>query len=203
MTVATSQELSAEKGAELIHRETGRSCSRQNLEKLCRKGALKESPCVLSAYPLRVDADLLVAEYQAKVAPYQIEAQQPAAKVKTAASVAPAHRPVSAPSEDPGGDHPGEVPNYNEERAWHEREKRLIAELDRRQKAGELVYKADVEQAQMAIALTLKNQLEALPKQIKQQLPHLSISDEEMIERLVAKVLTAVADWRIDQEEEE
>ena len=96
-----------------------------------------------------------------------------------------------------------ETPNYNEERAWHEREKRLIAELERRQKAGELVYKADVEQAQMAIALTLKNQLEALPKQIKQQLPHLSISDEEMIERLVAKVLTAVADWRMDQEEEE
>ena len=98
---------------------------------------------------------------------------------------------------------PTETPDYNEERAWHEREKRLIAELDRRQKAGELVYKADVEQAQMAIALTLKNQLEALPKQIKQQLPHLSISDEEMIERLVAKVLTAVADWRMDQEEEE
>ena len=68
----------------MIHRETGRSCSRQNLEKLCRKGALKESPCVLSAYPLRVDAGLLVAEYLAKVAPYQAEAQQPAAKVKTA-----------------------------------------------------------------------------------------------------------------------
>jgi hypothetical protein len=106
--------------------------------------------------------------------------------------------PTAAPPPDPG-----EVPNYNEERAWHEREKRLIAELQRRREAGELVYKADVEQSQMAIALTLKNQLEALPKQIKQQLPHLSISDEEMIERLVAKVLTAVADWRMDQEEEE
>jgi hypothetical protein len=202
MTVATSQELSAEKGAELIHRETGRSCSRQNLEKLCRKGALKESPCVLSAYPLRVDADLLVAEYLAKVAPYQIEAQQPAAKVKTAT---PSSAPLtlSHPPNDPDAGDPGEVPNYNEERAWHEREKRLIAELERRRKAGELVYKADVEQAQMAVALTLKNQLEALPKQIKQQLPHLSISDEEMIERLVAKVLTAVADWRMSQEEEE
>ena len=203
MTVATSQGLSAEKGAELIHRETGRSCSRQNLEKLCRKGALKESPCVLNAYPLRVDAGLLVAEYLGKVAPYQIEAQQPAAKVKAVASAPPSRRAVSVPSADSGGDNPDDVPNYNEERAWHEREKRLIAELERRQKAGELVYKADVEQAQMAIALTLKNQLEALPKQIKQQLPHLSISDEEMIERLVAKVLTAVADWRMDQEEEE
>ena len=203
MTVATSQSLSAEKGAELIHRETGRSCSRQNLEKLCRKGALKESPCVLSAYPLRVDAALLVAEYLAKVSPYQAEAQQPAAKVKAAASAPPPRRAVSAPSADPSGDGSDDVPNYNEERAWHEREKRLLAELVRRREAGELVYKADVEQAQMAIALTLKNQLEALPKQIKQQLPHLSISDEEMIERLVAKVLTAVADWRMDQEEEE
>jgi len=197
MTVATSQGLSAEKGAELIHRETGRSCSRQNLEKLCRKGALKESPCVLSAYPLRVDGGLLVAEYLAKVAPYQIEAQQPAAKTKASASGASTRRPITPPPD------PTETPDYNKERAWHEREKRLIAELERRQKAGELVYKADVEQAQMAIALTLKNQLEALPKQIKQQLPHLSISDEEMIERLVAKVLTAVADWRMDQEEEE
>jgi hypothetical protein len=202
MTVATSQELSAEKGAELIHRETGRSCSRQNLEKLCRKGALKESPCVLSAYPLRVDAGLLVPEYLAKVAPYQAEAQQPAAKVKTT-TPSSAPRTVSHPPNDPDSGDPGEVPNYNEERARHEKERRLIAELDRRQKAGELVYKADVEQAQMAVALTLKNQLEALSKQIKQQLPHLSISDEEMIERLVAKVLTAVADWRMSQEEEE
>ena len=103
-----------------------------------------------------------------------------------------------------------EIPDFNEERARNEREKRLherqkrqITELDRRQKEGQLVYKADVEQAQMAVALTLKNQLEALPKQIKQQLPHLSIGDEEMIERLVAKVLTAVADWRMSEEEEE
>lgn len=100
-------------------------------------------------------------------------------------------------SRSPSHTSPTETPDYNEERAWHEREKRLIAELERRQKSGELVYKADVEQAQMAVALTLKNQLEALPKQIKQQLPHLSIGDEEMIERLVAKVLTAVADWRM------
>jgi hypothetical protein len=158
---------------------------------------------VLSAYPLRVDGGLLVAEYLDKVAPYQIEAQQPAAKTKASASGASTRQPITPPSADPDADDPGEVPNYNEERARHEKERRLIAELDRRQKAGELVYKADVEQAQMAIALTLKNQLEALPKQIKQQLPHLSIGDEEMIERLVAKVLTAVADWRMDQEEEE
>ena len=202
MDAEQGQILNAGEGAQLIEAQTGRSCSRQNLQKLCDRGALKGSPCVLQAKPLRVDAGLLVAEYLAKVAPYQIEAQQPAAKVKTA-TPSSAPRTLSHPPNDPDAGDPGEVPNYNEERARHEKERRLIAELDRRQKAGDLVYKADVEQAQMAIALTLKNQLEALPKQIKQQLPHLSIGDEEMIERLVAKVLTAVADWRMDQEEEE
>jgi hypothetical protein len=202
MDAEQGQILNAGEGAQLIEAQTGRSCSRQNLQKLCDRGALKGSPCVLQAKPLRVDAELLVAEYLAKVAPYQIEAQQPAAKVKTA-TPSSAPRTLSHPPNDPDAGDPGEVPNYNEERARHEKERRLIAELDRRQKAGELVYKADVEQAQMAVALTLKNQLEALPKQIKQQLPHLSISDEEMIERLVAKVLTAVADWRMSQEEEE
>jgi hypothetical protein len=196
MTVAASQGLSAGKGAELIHAKTGRSCSRQNLEKLCDRGALKGSPCVLQSKPLRVDASLLVGEYLSKVAPYQSEAQQPTAK----ATAPTRKRPTTTATEPP---EPTETPDYNEERAWHEREKRLIAELERRQKAKELVYKSDVEQAQMAVALTLKNQLEALPKQVKQQLPHLSISDEEMIERLVAKVLTAVADWRMDQEEDE
>lgn len=197
MTVATRQGLSAAKGAALIHAKTGRRCTRQNLEKLCERGALHGSPCILQAKPLRVDADLLVSEYRARVGQGQSEAQQPTAKREQPI----ASPPPSRPSGPPADTDPTEVPNFNDERAWHEREKRLIAELDRRKKTGELVYRADVEQAQMAVALTLKNQLEALPKQIKQQLPHLTIVDEEMIERLVAKVLTAVADWRIDQEE--
>ena len=192
MDAEQGQILNAGEGAQLIEVQTGRNCSRQNLQKLCDRGALKGSPCVLQERPLRVDAGLLVGEYLSKVAPYQSEAQQPTAKAATTRK-----RPTTTATE------PTETPDYNEERAWHEREKRLIAELERRQKASELVYKADVEQAQMAVALTLKNQLEALPKQIKQQLPHLTIGDEEMIERLVAKVLTAVADWRMSQEEEE
>jgi hypothetical protein len=126
--------------------------------------------------------------------------KQPATSAEAPPTAPTRKRPTTTATEPP---EPTETPDYNEERAWHEREKRLIAELDRRQKARELVYKSDVEQAQMAVALTLKNQLEALPKQVKQQLPHLSISDEEMIERLVAKVLTAVADWRMDQEDDE
>jgi hypothetical protein len=52
MTVAASQEITAGKGAELIRTTTGRSCTRQNLEKLCKQGKLPRS-CVSQA-PVRV-----------------------------------------------------------------------------------------------------------------------------------------------------
>ena len=58
MTVAAIQEITAGKGAELIREQTGRSCTRQNLEKLCKQGRLQRS-CV-SHSPVRVLADLLV-----------------------------------------------------------------------------------------------------------------------------------------------
>jgi hypothetical protein len=175
---------------------------------LYRKIKNQEIPCVMVGRQRMVESEGLREQWEAarRRATNSNKATRPASKDELAPArpkpPTPRKSPTFSPSTEPPPD-PGEVPNYNEERAWHEREKRLIAELQRRREAGELVYKADVEQAQMAIALTLKNQLEALPKQIKQQLPHLSISDEEMIERLVAKVLTAVADWRMDQEEEE
>ena len=80
MAVAQDQILTAGKGAKLITAQTGRPCSRQNLETLCASGALLGSPCILQAKPLRVDADLLVSEYLARVGKNQSEAQQPAAK---------------------------------------------------------------------------------------------------------------------------
>lgn len=174
---------------------------------LYRKIKNQEIPCVMTGKQRMVESEGLREQWESarRRATNSNKATRPTSKDEPAPARPKPSTPrkrTPPPSAEPPPD-PGEVPNYNEERAWHEREKRLIAELQRRREANELVYKADVEQAQMAIALTLKNQLEALPKQIKQQLPHLSISDEEMIERLVAKVLTAVADWRMDQEEEE
>jgi len=174
---------------------------------LYRKINNQDLPCVMVGKQRMVESDGLRERWEAvrRRATNSNKAPAPSARVNTIPppqDSTPTTRKRTPPSATPPPD-PSETPDYNEERAWHEREKRLIAELDRRQKAGELVYKADVEQAQMAVALTLKNQLEALPKQIKQQLPHLSIGDEELIERLVAKVLTAVADWRVSPEEEE
>ena len=174
---------------------------------LYRKIKNKEIPCVMVGKQRMVESEGLREQWEAarRCATNSNKATRPASKDEPApARPKPtiARKASPLPSTEPPLN-PTETSDYNKERAWHERVKRMIAEIELQQKAGELVYKADVEQAQMAVALTLKNQLEALPKQIKQQLPHLLISDEEMIERLVAKALTAVADWRMDQEEEE
>ena len=75
--------VNSTKGAELIEAQTGRRCTRQNLEKLCLRGALQGSPCVLQSKPLRLDADLLPAEYLARVGQNQSEAQQPTTKPGT------------------------------------------------------------------------------------------------------------------------
>jgi hypothetical protein len=107
-------------------------------------------------------------------------------------------RPASASS---GGKAVGPVPDFNEERAWHEREKRLLAQLQREEKASQLVYLEDYGQAQKAVALYLSGQIEALPRQIRLQLPHLTLHDEEVIEDLVRRLLNRVADWRLDDGE--
>ena len=74
--------INATKGSELIEAQTGRRCSRQNLDKICRIGALKGSPCILRKKPLRLDPDLLVSEYLANVRQYQIGSEQPRARVR-------------------------------------------------------------------------------------------------------------------------
>jgi hypothetical protein len=185
MTVATSQGLSAGKGADLIRAKTGRACSRQNLEKLCDKGALQGSSCILQAKPLRLDPDLLVSEYLARVGQGQSEAQQPTAKREQ-----PAPRRQSAePPPPPAGD----VPNFNDERALHEREKRLIAEMDRKVKAGQLAYIEDMEMAYNAVLLQLTTKAGSLHKQIKAAIPHLTHRELEKIERMVSDIFESVA----------
>ena len=185
MTVATSQGLSASKGADLIRAKTGRACSRQNLEKLCDKGALQGSSCILQAKPLRVDADLLVSEYLARVGQGQSEAQQPTAKREQQAPRRQSAEPPPPPA--------GEVPNFNDERALHEREKRLIAEMDRKVKAGQLAYIEDMEMAYNAVLLQLTTKAGSLHKQIKAAIPHLTHRELEKIERMVSDIFESVA----------
>jgi hypothetical protein len=182
--------LNSTKGAELIEAAVApRRCSRQNLEKLCERGALQGSPCILQAKPLRVDGDLLVAEYLARVGQNQSEAQQPTAKREAPPAAPPSRRtPVEPPPPSPG-----EVPSFNDERALHEREKRLIAEMDRKVKAGQLAYIEDMEMAYNAVLLQLTTKAGSLHKQIKAAIPHLTHRELEKIERMIADVFESVA----------
>jgi hypothetical protein len=187
--------INSTEGAKLIEAAVApRRCSRQNLEKLCDRGALQGSPCILQAKPLRVDADLLLSEYLARVGQNQSEAQQPTTKREAPAAPAakspPPRRQPAEPVEPPP---PGEVPSYNDERALHEREKRLIAEMDRKVKAGQLAYIEDMEIAYNAVLLQLTTRAGSLHTQIKAAIPHLTHRELEKIERMIADVFESVA----------
>lgn len=177
--------INSTRGAELIERETGRRCTRQNLEKLCEKGALQGSPCVLQKKPWRVDADCLVAEYLARVAPHQAEAQQPRAK-----RVAPAR--VGGPAQLPET-RPEDLPDYTVSRARSEYEKANLLELERKTKERQLLRREDVEQAwNQAVSLT-RIKLLGVPSTVKQRIPHLELEEVELITCLIREALEELA----------
>lgn len=92
--------------------------------------------------------------------------------------------------------HPGDddqPPNFNDERARHEREKRLMAEMERKLKEKELVYRQDMIMAYSAVALQVMTRAESLHKQIKLDIPHLTHEDVEKIQRRVTEAFEAVA----------
>jgi hypothetical protein len=115
----------------------------------------------------------------------QSEAQQPTAKREQPAP----RRPLDSPADAD----PTEVPNFNDERALHEREKRLIAEMDRKVKAGQLAYIEDMEMAYNAVLLQLTTKAGSLHKQIKAAIPHLTHRELEKIERMVSDIFESVA----------
>ena len=186
--------LNSTKGAELIEARTNRPCTRQNLDKLCERGALKGSPCILQAKPLRVDADLLVSEYLARVAPHQVDAQQPAAK----------REPPSARSESARNhaaqlpvDAPEDLPDYTVSRARTEFEKANLLELDRKTKEGLLLRREDVDQAwNQAVNLT-RTKLLGVPSTVKQRIPHLELEEVELITALIREALEELASGEV------
>lgn len=165
------------------------------MEKLCERGALQDSPCVLQRKPWRIDADLVVSEYLSKVAPQQAEAKQPRAKRERAA------QPDDKPPAQLPERRPDDLPDYTISRARSEHEKANLLELERRTKEGELVYRADFITAQNAVAAQIMNRAETLPRQIKQAIPHLGVDEVDRIERLVKEMLEAVASWSYEEVE--
>ncbi len=184
-----------------------RKCSRQNLDKLCREGALLGSPCILRAKPLLLDADILLDEYLARVAPFQSEAKQPTAKraqqparpspspkAKAETLAGPAD-PIDGLDDDPDT----EEADFNKERALHEREKRLIARMDRMEKAKELAYRADMEIAYNAVLLQLTTLASSAHKRIKAMIPHLTHQELSEIERIISEIFESVSSSEFEE----
>jgi phage terminase Nu1 subunit (DNA packaging protein) len=117
--------------------------------------------------------------------------------------------PTQGRSTHPGdGDQP---PNLNDERARHEREKRLMAEMERKLKEKVLVYRQDMETAYSAVILQVTTRAESLHKQINIDIPHLTHTELEKIQRRISDVFEAVAshdyeelaEWSNDGDTEE
>jgi hypothetical protein len=109
----------------------------------------------------------------------------------------------AAQSERRPADPDGETPDFNTERAWTEYEKKLKLQVERELLEGKLVYREDIEQAQKAVALTLQSQALSLPQQIKNQIPHLTVEEQDIISKLVNQFLQNVADWEFADQEVE
>lgn len=86
-----------------------------------------------------------------------------------------------------------DLPDFNEERARHEREKRLLAELTRQEKERELLRREDVMQAwSQAVNLT-RVKLLGVPSTVKQRIPHLEVEEIEVITSLIREALEELA----------
>jgi len=186
--------VNSQKGAELIEAAVApRRCSRQNLEKLCEKGALQGSPCILQAKPLRVDADLLVSEYLARVAPHQAEAQQPAAKRERPASSNATQAPLRRQLAQLPSDAPEDLPDYTVSRARSEYEKANLLELQRKTQEGLLLRREDVDLAWGSAVNITRSRLLGVPSTAKQRIPHLEIEEVELLTTLIREALDELA----------
>ena len=190
--------LNSTKGAELIETQTGRRCTRQNLDKLCERGALRGSPCILQAKPLRVNGDLLVSEYLAKVGAQQAEAQQPRAK-REPATPRPPRPPRRQPAASAPPPEPADLPDYNVSRARSEYEKANLLELDRKTKEGHLLRREDVEQAWGGAVNITRTRLLGVASTARQRIPHLETEEVELITTLIREALEELAAGELKQ----
>jgi hypothetical protein len=175
--------LNCRQAAELIAKETGRSCTRQNVEQLVKKGRLKESTLAVS--PIRVDGEKLLAEYLAVVDARQSQVKGPRPK-RTQAQRPPASALASTSAET--------LPDYNESRARSEFEKANLLELDRKTKEGLLLRREDVDRAWGEAVAIAKTKLLAVPTRARQRIPHLTLDEIEELTQLIREALQEVAD---------
>jgi len=120
--------------------------------------------------------------------------EQQSAKVKPLLKARAETAPNPADPIDGLDDDPDtEIADFNKERALHEREKRLIARMDRMEKAKELAYRADMEIAYNAVLLQLTTLASSAHKRIKAMIPHLTNQELSEIERIISEIFESVS----------
>jgi hypothetical protein len=165
--------LTSSQGARLIEDETGRQCTRQNLEKLARRGALRDSASIVQTTPLRFDPNILVSDYLTRVAP----TQQPTVTVTDLPAVR-------------------SLPAYTESRARSEFERANLLALERKQRDGELLEAAGVRREAFRQARSVRDGMLAIPWRLA---PLLAAESDPnkcglILRAEIEHVLTALAD---------
>lgn len=126
--------------------------------------------------------------------------QRPRPKAATPATTKP-HKPSRSPAPDLADDdldaEPGidddKVPNFNDERALHEREKRLIARMERKKEANKLLPREDVGQAWDAAVNITRTVMLGVPSKAKQRIPHLTPDEVAVLMDLIREALSGLA----------
>ena len=162
----------------MIASHQGRSYSYQALKYLIEKGRLPRSAIRDEAGKAKgVIKDLLLEEFESTIGTREsIDRQR-----RERRQVTPA-----LPSDD-------EVPDYNTSRALRERQLALMAQMDRRQREGELLERADVERAWAQSVTIAKTALMGVPSRAKERIPHLTLDEIETITELIRSALEEVA----------
>lgn len=180
MTVATGALVNSRNGSELIRQQTGRSCTRQNLETLCRKGKLPKS-CV-SLTPIRLNAETLVAEYIESVDQRQVNRPRPGVKQSVLDKA-----PESVPRRDERSD--DDLPPYTESQARKAYEQANLLELERKQKEGLLLPSEQVEKVWANSVTIARTKLLGVPTRLRQRIPHLTLEEIAIAEELIREAL--------------
>lgn len=162
----------------MIASHQGRSYSYQALKYLIEKGRLPRSAIRDDQGKAKgVIKDLLIEEFEATIGTRESIDRQRREKRQSA--------PAPLPDD--------EIPEYNASRALRERQLALMAQMDRRQREGELLERADVERAWAQSVTIAKTALLGVPSRAKERIPHLTLDEIETITELIRTALEEVA----------
>ena len=184
-----TEPLNSAKAADLIQSQTGRRCSRQNLEKLCRAGRLPNS-CI-SLKPIRINPETLVEEYL-----HNVDIRQQTAAAGPAAGPAPVKRKPADLKKEIDSIPDDEIPALHESRARREHYLAEKARLEVSQQRGELVSAADVKAAAFKKGRTVRDSIMAIPDRLAAQLA--GITDPRQVHTLLSEELRVALRSLID-----